>query len=157
MQRSFTDFSHGFKQSLDSLAWATTLDFDANNLNTDPKTRASFEEYERVSRVALDFTKFEDRWAWTMSEALPKWQAVEATNAAHILRTIVLCGDSSLLITPVNWLKKRLGRALSGEIDLFINLAAMLSLGQRLVEMGKSVITDLLVRWVFLPPRNYKK
>ena len=70
VQRGFTEFSYSFKQSLDSLSWATTLDFDANNLYTDPKTRASFEEYQRVSRVALDFTKFEDRWAWTVSEAL---------------------------------------------------------------------------------------
>lgn len=157
VQNSFDKFSHNFRLSLDSLTWATTLDFDANNLYTDPKTRASFEEYQRVSRVALDFTKFEDRWAWTVSEALPKWQAVEATNAADILQAIVQYGDRSRWIKLVNWLKRRMGHTVAGEIDLFINLAAMVGLIQRLVEMLKEALTDVLVRWVLLPPGESKK
>lgn len=157
VQRSFTEFSYSFKQSLDSLAWATTLDFDANNLYTDSQTRASFEEYQRVSRVALDFTKFEDRWAWTVSEALPKWQAVEATNAADTLRAIVHHGDRSRWIKLFNWLKRRMSRTVTGEIELFINLAAMLGLIQRLTEMLKEALTDVLVRWVLLPPRSDSK
>ncbi|MCB0154155.1 MAG: hypothetical protein KDF65_05105 [Anaerolineae bacterium] len=153
VQKSFTDFSHKFKLSLDSLGWATTLDFDANNLKVDRTSRASFEAYQRESNVALDFSKFEDRWAWVISEALPQWQAVEATTARHILRSLLYCQAASWQMRLVNRLKTRLSPTLSTEIDLMLNTAAVLGLVQRIYEVMLTIATDILLKWVLLPRR----
>jgi hypothetical protein len=157
VQNSFNDFSYNFKLSLDSLAWATTLDFDANNLASDKASRTSFEVYEQDSRTVLDFTCFEDRWAWTISEALPKWMAVEKTDARHKLSLLALCKDGSLPIMAINWLKRGRMTSVFSQVDLLIEAMSSASQFQRLATMIGNIGTEILLRWVLLPPGGQRR
>jgi hypothetical protein len=157
VQNSFNKFSYNFKLSLDSLAWATTLDFDANSLASDKASRTSFEVYEQECRSALDFTRFEDRWAWTISEALPKWMAVEKTDARHKLSLLVLSKDISLLMMAINWLKRGRMTSLFRQVDLMIEVMSSASQSQRLATTIGNIMTEVLLGWVLLPPGSHKK
>jgi hypothetical protein len=106
--------------------------------------------------MVLDFTRFEDRWAWTISEALPKWMAVEKTDARHKLSLLVLCKDGSLPIMAINWLKRGRMTSVFSQVDLLIEAMSSASQFQRLATMIGNIVTEVLLRWVLLPPGNQR-
>ncbi len=156
VQNSFNQFSRDFKLSLGSMSWATILEFDGDHFRSDVKNQASFEAFIAASHVPLDFTRFEDRWAWVVSDALPKYRAVEASPEMLKKITRLAKGeDDSLMWRTTIRLKHFASQTFAGHVDLLVNIMSIWELMQQAYQQSRLVLRDL-IRWFLLPPDSKK-